>query len=537
MQVFPAPVPMKKERTDGFQVVLNKTVTAPLPIKTPVRAPAPEQVASTLTAPRTASTVKPARSSATVQVPTPHPTPASAVTSTTPPLPTTAPAPSNVDYNSDSNSDSGPDIIYGKRYIDTGTEAALESIEAEDPELLEIMALQTLEDLCDQCAKRPSRKCKTCGCSICGSKNEEDKQLMCDQCDMYYHMYCLNPPLQQPPEGEWFCSECKGDDDDDVHIVETGQSPDHLETKSKEASEIGGKHDDSHIVGTQRNLDLSKDKSNDASETKRVGVQQASLRKIKTCTIAGPHHFGPIPGIEVGQTWKFRNGVSESGVHRPNIAGISGNAKVGSQSIVFSGGYPGDIDNGDTFLYSGCGGTLGNKSTSTISCDQTLTSFNLALAVSCDAQVDDKAEVRANNWRNSKPVRVVRTDKLRKRSKYAPEVGARYDGIYKLVRYWPEKNAQGFTVIRYEFRRDDPAPAPWTAEGKKRMEELGLEMIYPKNYDFEAAATKAKDRKKRKKRDLVEVSADMEATIKKKSRTDSRASNGRKKLINTGLGE
>merc|ERR1712012_781440 len=41
----------------------------------------------------------------------------------------------------------------------------------------------------------------------------------------------------------------------------------------------------------------------------------------------------------------------------------------------------------------------------------------------------------------------------------------------------------GFLVWRYLLRRDDEAPAPWTKEGKKRIEEGGWgEMQYPENY-------------------------------------------------------
>ena len=59
----------------------------------------------------------------------------------------------------------------------------------------------------------------------------------------------------------------------------------------------------------------------------------------------------------------------------------------------------------------------------------------------------------------------------------------RYDGIYKVVKYWPQKGQAGFLVWRYLLRRDDEAPAPWTKEGKKRIEEGGWgEMQYPENY-------------------------------------------------------
>ena len=42
-----------------------------------------------------------------------------------------------------------------------------------------------------------------------------------------------------------------------------------------------------------------------------------------------------------------------------------------------------------------------------------------------------------------------------KASKYAPEEGNRYDGIYKVVKYWPEKGSSGFTAWKFMFRRDD----------------------------------------------------------------------------------
>ena len=60
----------------------------------------------------------------------------------------------------------------------------------------------------------------------------------------------------------------------------------------------------------------------------------------------------------------------------------------------------------------------------------------------------------------------------------------RYDGIYKVVKYWPQKGQSGFLVWRYLLRRDDPVPAPWTKEGKKRIEEGGWgEIQKPENYE------------------------------------------------------
>ena len=120
----------------------------------------------------------------------------------------------------------------------------------------------------------------------------------------------------------------------------------------------------------------------------------------KECTIVPSNHFGPIPGVDVGTMWRFRFQVfffclfliqfrdlsnqltlqaSEAGVHRPPVGGIHGREKEGAYSIVLSGGYEDDVDNGDSFYYTGSGGRdlTGNKRTAEQSCDQTLTRMNL----------------------------------------------------------------------------------------------------------------------------------------------------------------
>ena len=60
-------------------------------------------------------------------------------------------------------------------------------------------------------------------------------------------------------------------------------------------------------------------------------------------------------------------------------------------------------------------------------------SLSRALALNCDAPLDDKNGAESKNWRAGKPVRVVRSSKGRRISKYAPEEGNRYDGIYKVL--------------------------------------------------------------------------------------------------------
>ena len=37
--------------------------------------------------------------------------------------------------------------------------------------------------------------------SYCVCNNLQDQLLFCDDCDRGYHMYCVNPPIKEPPEG------------------------------------------------------------------------------------------------------------------------------------------------------------------------------------------------------------------------------------------------------------------------------------------------------------------------------------------------
>lgn len=45
-------------------------------------------------------------------------------------------------------------------------------------------------------------------CEICGNCDREDRMLLCDGCDLGYHMECLDPPLSHVPVDNWYCSEC-----------------------------------------------------------------------------------------------------------------------------------------------------------------------------------------------------------------------------------------------------------------------------------------------------------------------------------------
>ncbi|KAF5332034.1 hypothetical protein D9758_014588 [Tetrapyrgos nigripes] len=45
-------------------------------------------------------------------------------------------------------------------------------------------------------------------CEICGKLDKGTEMLLCDGCDLGFHMFCLDPPLTSVPADEWYCHPC-----------------------------------------------------------------------------------------------------------------------------------------------------------------------------------------------------------------------------------------------------------------------------------------------------------------------------------------
>ncbi|XP_046483809.2 PHD and ring finger domains 1 isoform X2 [Neodiprion pinetum] len=57
-------------------------------------------------------------------------------------------------------------------------------------------------------------------CEICQQCDREDRMLLCDGCDLGYHLECLTPPMNEVPMDEWFCPECAQNSQNDAEVVE-----------------------------------------------------------------------------------------------------------------------------------------------------------------------------------------------------------------------------------------------------------------------------------------------------------------------------
>ncbi|XP_061348709.1 histone-lysine N-methyltransferase, H3 lysine-9 specific SUVH4-like [Gastrolobium bilobum] len=154
---------------------------------------------------------------------------------------------------------------------------------------------------------------------------------------------------------------------------------------------------------------------------------------------------GNIPGVEVGYQFYSRCEMVVVGMHSHWLNGIDcmflhNKKKHNSYKfpvavcIVLSGMYEDDVDNAEDIVYTGQGGHNLSGDKRQIA-DQKLKFGNLALT-NCVEQLV--------------PVRVVRGHESS--SSYSGKVYT-YDGLYKVVNYWPEKGISGFIVYKFRLRR------------------------------------------------------------------------------------
>eukprot|EP01018_Ginkgo_biloba_P004889 Gb_41440 [translate_table: standard] len=159
--------------------------------------------------------------------------------------------------------------------------------------------------------------------------------------------------------------------------------------------------------------------------------------------------IGPVPGIEVGDVFQYRVVLRIIGLHGPPQAGID---FLGPQetrhgvslatSIVVSGGYEDNIDNGEVLIYTGQGGNDYDGSKKQVE-DQKLTAGNFAL-------------INSNKLKT--PVRVIRACKFSSAREELPSASFRYDGLYNVEECRREPGRSGHLVYKFKLRRQQGQP-------------------------------------------------------------------------------
>jgi euchromatic histone-lysine N-methyltransferase len=186
-------------------------------------------------------------------------------------------------------------------------------------------------------------------------------------------------------------------------------------------------------------------------EEKRVDVRRARS-DLRASGIMRSHGLwlnrdkrivGAIPGVCIGDVFLYRMELVVVGLHGQPQAGIdylpgsmSSNGEPIATSVIVSGGYEDDVDQGDVIIYSGHGGQ--DKNSRQVF-HQKLEGGNLAMERSMHYGIE---------------VRVIRGVRCEGTSSASGKVYV-YDGLYRIVECWFDVGKSGFGVYKYKLWRID----------------------------------------------------------------------------------
>ncbi|CAL0318553.1 unnamed protein product [Lupinus luteus] len=152
---------------------------------------------------------------------------------------------------------------------------------------------------------------------------------------------------------------------------------------------------------------------------------------------------GAIPGVCIGDVFLYRMELCVVGLHGQPQAGIdylpasfSANGEPIATSVIASGGYEDDLDEGDVIIYSGHGGQ--DKHSKQVF-HQKLEGGNLAMERSMHYGIE---------------VRVIRGVRCEGTASASGKLYV-YDGLYKIVHCWFDVGKSGFGVFKYKLCRID----------------------------------------------------------------------------------
>ncbi|TMW83739.1 hypothetical protein EJD97_000829, partial [Solanum chilense] len=174
-----------------------------------------------------------------------------------------------------------------------------------------------------------------------------------------------------------------------------------------------------------------------------INIKAAMILRNQEKWVNSEWAFGHVPGVEIGDRFRFRVELAMVGLHHKIFRGINyvniDNKKVAT-SIVDSGRYENETISSDKFIYVGQGGNPRVSVNARVE-DQKLERDNLALKNSMDLGYS---------------VRVIygrpRVDSEKTERKYI------YYGLYTVTKCWQERGPTGKYVFKFELQRNPGQP-------------------------------------------------------------------------------
>uniref|UniRef100_A0A8C4V4B9 Tyrosine-protein kinase BAZ1B n=1 Tax=Falco tinnunculus TaxID=100819 RepID=A0A8C4V4B9_FALTI len=146
-------------------------------------------------------------------------------------------------------------------------------------------------------------------CKVCRKKGEDDKLILCDECNKAFHLFCLRPALYEIPDGEWQCPACQpstarrssrgrnyaedSDEDEDEEGEEASDEPDAEEEEEEE--------EDYEVAGLKlRPRKAARGKQSTAMYSSRQGRHQRKKQSLHPAR--GPRQrAAPVNGADIDE--------------------------------------------------------------------------------------------------------------------------------------------------------------------------------------------------------------------------------------------
>ncbi|XP_040468858.1 tyrosine-protein kinase BAZ1B isoform X3 [Falco naumanni] len=146
-------------------------------------------------------------------------------------------------------------------------------------------------------------------CKVCRKKGEDDKLILCDECNKAFHLFCLRPALYEIPDGEWQCPACQpstarrnsrgrnyaedSDEDEDEESEEASDEPDAEEEEEEE--------EDYEVAGLKlRPRKGARGKQSTAMYSSRQGRHQRKKQSLHPAR--GPRQrAAPVNGADIDE--------------------------------------------------------------------------------------------------------------------------------------------------------------------------------------------------------------------------------------------
>ncbi|XP_050312938.1 PHD and RING finger domain-containing protein 1-like [Anthonomus grandis grandis] len=118
-------------------------------------------------------------------------------------------------------------------------------------------------------------------CEICGTNTNEDRLLLCDGCDLGFHLYCLTPPLDEVPEGSWYCTQCsisigRLNREEVERSLMAGRNMDEDSTYN-----VGGRSHFSRLIPRTRQAELVRRRVENSRTQRRLNAPSTSAGQVR----------------------------------------------------------------------------------------------------------------------------------------------------------------------------------------------------------------------------------------------------------------